>query len=169
MGARAQCPSPETQTPVDNRRRGARCRYELGPYKSCDLCYLARLGQVSAHESWTSLTCLTFLFRHRTESVTLYNLKFGLEMSYSVVYNGPLVGRMKILRGDLIVSHRPSRSRVHIVNYRTRAIAWLDNVQSDQSPPVCTVPALLPASSASLLYSHHLTEGINLSCGRIVP
>lgn len=100
---------------------------------------MSRSGE--RHESWIPLTCLTFSFC-RTESITLYHLKFGLETSYSVVSTGPAVGRMKILRGDLIVSHRPSRSRVHIVNYRTGAIAWLDDVQSEHSPSVRAVLSL---------------------------
>jgi len=91
------------------------------------------------YEMWSSSVCLCFT-RHR-KRLTLYNLKFGLEISYSVVYHSGLAGRMKILRGDLIVSYRPSRSRVHIVNYRTGAIAWLDGVP--HSPSVRAMLSLL--------------------------
>src|ERR1700733_7713842 len=84
---------------------------------------------------------------HRTERLTLYNLKFGLGISCSVVYHSELVGRMKILRGDLIVSYRPSRSRVHIVNYKTGAIAWLDEVP--QTPSVRAM--LLPVANIRML------------------
>ncbi|KAF8315874.1 hypothetical protein DL93DRAFT_814169 [Clavulina sp. PMI_390] len=63
----------------------------------------------------------------REEYVTLYNLSFGTEISHSVIWVGELYGRFKILRGDLVVSYRPSRRRVYIGNYRTGAVAWLDH------------------------------------------
>lgn len=95
----------------------------------------------------------TFVVR-RSEFVTLYNFKTGMDFQHTIVHRGPLVGRLKILRGDLVVTYSPSRSGVHIVNYKTGAVGWLGSEKRLRGTSVSytrdSSPYMIPDSGTSL-------------------